>query len=316
MPDSTTIGPRIVQIGLVVADIEATAAHYCDVFDLPMPEVFVADGNPPATYRHESVPAGLRGIAFDLGEVQIEFLQPTDAPSAWSDFLAANGSGVHHVAFAVADTEAAVRSFSRHGYSVLQQGEFSNGEGMYTYLDTDTDLGVVIELMQRYVVSQPAEKSASEGRGFGTQAVVQVAIVVSDIEATKARYSQVFALPAPPTIDPSEPEVTETIFHGRPSKATAKLAFFDFGQLQLELIEPDASPSVWREHLDARGQSVHHIAFSVGDSDRAVDYFEERGMVVTQHGLYGDRSGRYTYLDTSNQMAVDLELLESFPEPR
>lgn len=309
--------PQIAQIGLVVHDAESTAARYCRIFDIPMPEAFVAGGEPPAIYRGKSVPAGLRGVAFDLGKVQIEFLEPTDSSSAWADFLNQHGEGVHHVAFAVSDTNKAVESFAQHGYTVVQQGKFSNGEGMYTYLDTDKDLGLVVELMQRFVEPPPhPENCAPSDRGFGTDVVVQIALVVNDIEATKVRISDVFGLAIPDTIATPGREITESTYRGLPSDATAKLAFFDFGQLQLELIEPDSLPSVWRDHLDAHGQSVHHIAFRVDDTDRVLAYFAGHEISVIQQGLYGDRSGMYTYLDTKNNLGVELELLESFAAPR
>jgi hypothetical protein len=60
-------------------------------------------------------------------------------------------------------------------------------------------------------------------------------------------------------------EITEATFMGEPSEATVKLAFFDFGQVQVELIQPDETPSVWRNYLNAKGDSAHHIAFRVRD---------------------------------------------------
>lgn len=39
---------------------------------------------------------------------------------------------------------------------------------------------------------------------------------------------------------------------------------------------------------------------------------EEYGAVVEQHGLYGDASGQYTYLDAQETLKCRIELLESF----
>ncbi|GFR39044.1 hypothetical protein PRECH8_23400 [Insulibacter thermoxylanivorax] len=54
-----------------------------------------------------------------------------------------------------------------------------------------------------------------------------------------------------------------SMYNGEVTAARAKLAFFDMGSLQLELIEPDEHPSTWREHLDQHGEGVHHIAFQI-----------------------------------------------------
>ena len=37
---------------------------------------------------------------------------------------------------------------------------------------------------------------------------------------------------------------------------------------------------------------------------------------VAQQGLYGDRKGVYTYMDSEASLGVIFELLESFKEPR
>lgn len=102
------------------------------------------------------------------------------------------------------------------------------------------------------------------------------------------------------------------MYKGAPSDATAKLAFFDFGQLQLELIEPDEQPSVWRDYLNEHGESVHHIAFMVKDTENVVKYPADHGIAVLQQGLYSDGSGVYTYVDSAPQLGVMLELLENF----
>lgn len=101
-----------------------------------------------------------------------------------------------------------------------------------------------------------------------------------------------------------------TEFHGQPSQARAKLAFFDMGSVQLELIEPDENPSTWREFLDKYGEGVHHIAFVIKDMEGKVKKLERNGMHLLQRGDY--KGGRYSYIDTLEQLKVLIELLENF----
>ena len=103
---------------------------------------------------------------------------------------------------------------------------------------------------------------------------------------------------------------------GKPSEATAQLAFFDFGQVQVELIEPDQTPSVWRNYLNDKGDSAHHVAFQVQDSQKVIDHFARHGIGVAQKGLYEDRGGMYTYMDSEASLGVIFELLETFREHR
>ena len=81
--------------------------------------------------------------------------------------------------------------------------------------------------------------------------------------------------------------------------------------MQIELIEPDEKPSVWRDFLDQNGEGGHHIAFRVESTQRAVDYLAQFGITISQQGLYTDGSGQYTYMN-SQQLGTTIELLENF----
>jgi len=147
-------------------------------------------------------------------------------------------------------------------------------------------------------------------RGLGTHVVCQVGLIVRDIDRSAEAYSHIFGLPKPEIIITDEPESAHTRFRGEPTSARAKLAFFQMGQVSLELIEPIGGPSTWQEFLDERGEGVHHIAFVVKDTDAAVEFLGEKGIGVIQQGDY--TGGRYTYVDSFPTLGVILELLENF----
>ena len=68
-----------------------------------------------------------------------------------------------------------------------------------------------------------------------------------------------------------------------------------------------------KEFMDKHGEGIHHIAFNVDDTDAVVKVLtEEYGAVVEQHGIYGDGSGQYTYLNAQENLKCRIELLESF----
>jgi len=147
---------------------------------------------------------------------------------------------------------------------------------------------------------------------LGKRFITQVGIMVRDIEQSVQTYSRIFGVDKPPIIITADYEKAHTNFKGQASPAKAKLAFFNMGQVQIELIEPIGEPSTWKEHLDQRGQSVHHLAFVVPDTDKAVQFLDEQGMGIDQQGDY--TGGRYTYIDSVSQLGVALELLENFNE--
>lgn len=140
--------------------------------------------------------------------------------------------------------------------------------------------------------------------------VVQVGLIVRDIEKTARAYCQVFGVEMPQIIETDGYEVSHATYRGQPTPARAKLAFFNMGQLSIELIEPIGEPSTWQEHLDGHGVSVHHIAFQIEGTDEVVRRLNEVGIPVVQRGDY--TGGCYTYLDSVKELGVALELLENF----
>ena len=310
-----------VQICVVVKDIERTTANYRKIlgYDIPDNYQFTQPYNHTlTTYYGKPSDASAKMTSFMMGGVSFELLQPVDEASVWMDFLNQHGEGIHHVTFNVPRTAAATAAFADHGYKVTHQGLFTGRRGMYTYLNTDKDLGITIELLE-YYGGEPQPRGAAPfppDRGIGTDMVCQVGLVVNDIEHTAARYREVLDLPEPRWVQTPGYDITETTFRDEPSEATATLAFFDFGQMQLELIQPDKTPSVWRNYLNDKGESAHHIAFQVKDTQRVIDHFARQGIGVAQQGLYGDRSGMYTYMESEPALGIIIELLETFSEPR
>mgnify|MGYP005839661831 CR=1 FL=1 len=310
----------IFQICIIVDDVERYAGNYRTILGYDVSDDYQITHPYDHTQAHYyGKPLNARAkIAFSqMGSVAFELLEPLDDSSVWMDYLKKHGPGLHHVAFKVPRTAPAAAHFADHGYQITQQGLFTGRTGMYTYLDTDKDLGVILELLEFYQDGALPSASPFPGdTGIGTDIVIQVGLVAEDITVMANRYREVLGLPEPRWVETPGVEITETTFKGEPTEARAKLAFFDFGQAQLELIQPDHVPSVWRNYLNDKGDSAHHIAFRVQDTQKAVEHFAKHGIGVLQQGLYGDRSGMYTYMDSEASLGVIFELLENFSQPR
>mgnify|MGYP005842815487 FL=1 len=148
------------------------------------------------------------------------------------------------------------------------------------------------------------------GHGLGTDVVTQIAIVVRDIERAVERYCAILGLDRPDIIITDAYDQARTTYRGEPTPARAKLAFFQLGQVALELIEPVGGPSTGQEALEQKGEGVHHIALVVPDTDAATRSLGAHGINIVQQGYY--TGGRYTYLDSQADLGVVLELLENF----
>ena len=318
MFESSIPDKRFFQVCVIVDDLERYAENYRTVFGFDVPhdvQITLAHEHTRATYHGGPMNARAKITSFTMGQVAFELLQPLDDGSVWMDHLRQHGPSLHHVALRVPRTAPAAACFADKGYTVTQQGLFTGRTGMYAYLDTDKDLGVTWELLEHYSDGSPSASSAFPAdRGIGTDVVVQVGLITEDIAAMAARYREVLDLPEPSHQQTPGFEITEATFRGEPTDARAKLAFFDMGQAQLELIQPDHTPSVWRNDLNDKGDGPHHIAFRVQNTERAVAHLASHGIGVAQQGYYGDRSGMYTYMDSEASLGVIIELLENFDQ--
>ena len=145
---------------------------------------------------------------------------------------------------------------------------------------------------------------------LGTNVVTQIALVVNDIEKTGREFARFLGVEYPGYIVTDTEDMALTRYMGKPSKARAKLSFFHVGpNVDIELIEPDHEPSVWRRDLDKNGEGFHHIAFNVKGMKEKNEILEKAGMPLVQAGEY--TGGRYAYHDAGNALKVVLELLEN-----
>ena len=157
-----------------------------------------------------------------------------------------------------------------------------------------------------------AQENIRKNNVLGSDKITQIGVVVKDIEKSSRAYAELLGLDVPQweLTDPVEKSHTE--YHGKPSKARAKLAFFQLGNIVIELIEPVGGPSTWQEYLETKGEGVHHIAFEVKDMEKKIAGLKALGIPLIQRGDY--TGGCYSYLDGGPKLGVILELLENFPE--
>jgi len=144
---------------------------------------------------------------------------------------------------------------------------------------------------------------------LGDKRITQIGIIVRDIEATSQAYADLLGVEVPQWFLTDTEEIAQTRYLGEPTQARAKLAFFDMGSVQLELIEPVGAPSTWQAFLDEHGEGVHHIAFQIKGMGDQVGLLADRDMPLVQRGEY--TGGRYAYIDSAAQLKLMLELLEN-----
>lgn len=92
-----------------------------------------------------------------LGDIQIELIQPIKGPSIYWEFLDKKGEGIHHIKEYVSDNniEKDLNEYKQKGIEVIQSGKFD--EDVFYYLDTEPTLGYLLELGNCGKVREPAK---------------------------------------------------------------------------------------------------------------------------------------------------------------
>ena len=139
----------VTQIAIVVEDIDKAAEAYSRIFGLPKPEVRVTDPEvAQAMYRGEPTHDRAKLAFLDMGQVSIELIEPVGENSVWYEVLEEKGEGVHHIAFQIKGTDEVTDYLESEGMPVIQQGRYTGG--MYTYVDSESELGVMLELLENF----------------------------------------------------------------------------------------------------------------------------------------------------------------------
>ncbi|CAN5481197.1 VOC family protein [soil metagenome] len=137
--------------------------------------------------------------------------------------------------------------------------------------------------------------------------LAQVAFVVADMDAAIARWRAALGLPEPHVVVTDPGSAVRMDYRGIPSDAKAKLAFFDLGGVQLELIQPIGEDSAWAEGLRDR-EGFHHLAFWTEDMEVESSQLAGCEIHQAQRGDMGE--GQYAYYDAGGALGAWIELLQ------
>ena len=149
----------------------------------------------------------------------------------------------------------------------------------------------------------------------GLKNVAQVAIVVRDIATSTKLWAEVLGVSAPRIRTTRPGQEVKEVYRGQPTDGQVKLAFFDLGQVAIELLEPINEGTSWKEYLDKRGTGVQHLGFNVVDPEKTSRALEKLGYPVVHRGRFDSDDGVYIYHDGLDRLGVLVELLHRDKQP-
>jgi hypothetical protein len=142
---------RLVQIGIVVASRDQTTRMLTSLFGIGPFRLVEWPNRPESKYYYRGVEEHIRlKQAFvQLGDVEVELIEPLEGHNAYQDFLDETGGGIHHVLFEVSDIEPVLAELAKSGVSVLQSGTGIRPGTRWVLLDTRELVGFLVELRHR-----------------------------------------------------------------------------------------------------------------------------------------------------------------------
>lgn len=87
---------------------------------------------------------------FKVGQTKIELLESTDQTGPISTFIEKRGEGIHHIAFAVENTNMALSKAKENGFRLIDNKSREGAEGMdIGFINPKKTKGVLIEFCSK-----------------------------------------------------------------------------------------------------------------------------------------------------------------------
>lgn len=103
--------------------------------------------------------------------------------------------------------------------------------------------------------------------------------------------------------------LTDVRYRGEPTDVDFGVAIAYWGDVQVELIrQHNASPSIYKEWLDAGREGMHHVCVVVADMSNARTVCRNAGAVVVQEGRL--EGGEVIYVDAGGGPGAIIEIIQ------
>ena len=128
---------RIDHIGVAVEDIDAAIALYRDSFEMEL------------AHRETVESQGVEAVLLDVGDGHVELLAPLGPETPVGKYMAKNGAGLHHVAYAVDDIDAALKSIAAAGIQLIDsEPRVGIRDSRVAFLHPRSTGGVLTEIVE------------------------------------------------------------------------------------------------------------------------------------------------------------------------
>jgi methylmalonyl-CoA/ethylmalonyl-CoA epimerase len=124
-------------IGVAVEDIDAALPYYVDVLKVSL------------VHRETVADQGVEAALLDVGDGHIELIAPLGPETGVAKYLAKRGPGLHHVAYRVADIDAALGALAASGMRLIDASPRLGIRGSrVAFLHPASSGGVLTEIVE------------------------------------------------------------------------------------------------------------------------------------------------------------------------
>jgi len=128
---------RIDHIGVAVEDIDAAIELYRDGFGMEL------------AHRETVESQGVEAVLLDVGDGHVELLAPLGPDTPVGKYLAKNGTGLHHVAYAVDDIDVALKQIAAAGIQLIDsEPRVGIRDSRVAFLHPRSTGGVLTEIVE------------------------------------------------------------------------------------------------------------------------------------------------------------------------
>lgn len=268
---------KIQHIGYLVADLDAAVEWFRKGFG-------GENAGGSALGNSVAVPGGGRNAFVRFGQIEAELIEPNDKSGLPPDTLV-----MHHVGYVVSDINRAIPEFKARGFKFATEAPNTNVMGQQVlYFDPATTNGCLMHLTQ--LPEQP--NTAGLGQGFQVDKIVHAGYLVADVGEAVAWYEKSFD--------------GEAVGGIGASRRGARNAYVNFGQVQVELIEP-TDP----KDLGGQRYATDHVGYVVSDIAAGIADCKAQGFQFVADEPMTNRVGQQLlYFDTATTMGTRMHLTQ------
>lgn len=128
---------------IVVKDIEQTRNYYESIGIGPWMDYPPLNEYTKLNVIDEKGFFASRFIYTQIGDLQLQLVQPGEGMTIYKEFLDKKGEGVFHIGFEVENIDATDQQLTANGLKILSSGRREDGSG-FSYYDTRQQSGVTL----------------------------------------------------------------------------------------------------------------------------------------------------------------------------